>query len=177
MANVTINVDDDKEVTIPKICKVSTKYRRKQRTLQSPTFAETNNQINKTMAKEIIIETYKQRCECLGAEGMALDSILNLNNIFLPTPLVMSIRDSLKAYKVSKGEIQVADVVAIKKDAYKKYHEIVGEGVRSAVDADEYEMQYLRECLDGWIHRGAKWEQEKLDLKAQIRNLKRKLGR
>lgn len=30
MANVTINVDDDKEVTIPKICKVSTKYRRKQ---------------------------------------------------------------------------------------------------------------------------------------------------
>lgn len=129
------------------------------------------------MAKEIIIETYKQRCECLGAEGMALDSILNLNNIFLPTPLVMSIRDSLKAYKVSKGEIQVADVVAIKKDAYKKYHEIVGEGVRSAVDADEYEMQYLRECLDGWIHRGAKWEQEKHDLKAQIRNLKRKLGR
>ena len=112
MANVTINVDDDKEVTIPKICKVSTKYRRKQRTLQSPTFAETNNQINKTMAKEIIIETYKQRCECLGAEGMALDSILNLNNIFLPTPLVMSIRDSLKAYKVSKGEIQEAEFVA-----------------------------------------------------------------
>ena len=134
-------------------------------------------ELSKKDKEEIIIETYKQRCKCLGAEGMALDSILNLNNIFLPTPLVMSIRDSLKAYKVSKGEIQVADVVAIKKDAYKKYHEIVGEGVRSAVDADEYEMQHLRECLDGWIHRGANWEQEKHDLKAQIRNLKRKLGR
>lgn len=30
MANVTINVDDDKKVTIPKICKVSTEYRGKQ---------------------------------------------------------------------------------------------------------------------------------------------------
>lgn len=127
------------------------------------------------MAKEIKCETYRQRCEFLGKDAQVFDMLLSQNGILVPAPIVKTILVEWEQYK-KDGDLHISELARIRKESYDAYHEVLGD-VRSAVDADEYEMQYLRECLDGWIHRGANWEQEKHDLKAQIRNLKRKLGR
>lgn len=123
--------------------------------------------------KKYTVETYRQRCDCLGKDGMALDSIFSINGVFIPTPVLMSIRDGIKEYKKTKGNLTIGRLVKIRINAFQKFHDTVGETTWAAVDDGEYEIQHLRECIEGWIKKGETWEKERHEMEKKIKELEK----
>ncbi|MDD6104160.1 MAG: hypothetical protein PUB73_06090 [Bacteroidales bacterium] len=85
-------------------------------------------------------ESYKQRLECLGDRGAALDYILRLNGLYAPTPIIMSIQASLDEYERVGGEMGIEEIMIIQEKEFERYHKIVGDDIRSAYSLNEYDQ-------------------------------------
>lgn len=85
-------------------------------------------------------ESYKQRLECLGDRGAALDYILRLNGLYVTTPVIMSIRTALDKYDKLGGKMDISEIVTIQKEEFERYHKLVGDDTRSAYSLHEYDQ-------------------------------------
>lgn len=96
-------------------------------------------------------ETYRQRCDCLGTHGMGIDYILRTNGVFVPTPAMMSIRDSIKALEANDGDLPISELISIRKRAHEEYEKAVGPDVRTVFLLEEYDAQSKADSISLWV--------------------------